>query len=170
LREVSVPSREELREYLIAANHADLSSGLTSVHDAGGLFGPPMDVVTELVASDEIQVRLYAFATANTFEHPLVALLNGTGLRIGFGSDKLRTSAFKVITDGSSSGPTASTRDPYHVDPDDSGILYWQQDELDDLIGRAHRAGWQCTVHVVGDRAVEQTLNAMARAQSEAPR
>ena len=169
-RDVSAPSREELRGYLIAANRTDLASGLTSVHDAGGLLGPPMDVATELVASDEIQVRLYAFATVNTFEHPLVALLNGTGLHTGFGSDKLRIGAFKVMTDGSSSGPTASTRDPYHGDPDDSGILYWQQDELDDLIGRAHRAGWQCTVHVVGDRAVEQTLNAMARAQSEAPR
>ncbi|MDA0350854.1 MAG: amidohydrolase [Chloroflexi bacterium] len=170
VRNASAPSPEELREHLIAANHADLASGLTSVHDAGGLLGPPMAIATDLVASGEIQVRLYAFATVNTFDHPLVALLNGTGLHTGFGSDRLRIGAFKVMTDGSSSGPTASTRDPYHVDPDDSGILYWQQSELDDLIGRAHRAGWQCTVHAVGDKAIEQTLNAMARAQTEFPR
>ena len=169
-RTASAPDREELREHLLAANEADLASGLTSVHDAGGLLGPPMDVATELVNEGAIQVRLYAFATVNTFEHPLVGLLGGTGLHTGFGSDRLRIGAFKVMTDGSSSGPTASTRDPYTVDPDDSGILYWQQDELDDLIGRAHRAGWQCTVHAVGDRAIEQTLNAMARAQAEAPR
>ena len=169
-RTASAPSREELREHLLAANRADLASGLTSVHDAGGLLGPPMDVATELVNAGEIQVRLYAFATVNTFEHPLVGLLNDTGLHTGFGSDRLRIGAFKVMTDGSSSGPTASTRDPYDVDPDDSGILYWQQNELDDLIGRAHRAGWQCTVHAVGDRAIEQTLNAMERAQSEVPR
>jgi hypothetical protein len=169
-RTASGLTREELREHLVAANAADLASGLTSVHDAGGLLGPPMDVATELVNAGAIQIRLYAFATVNTFEHPLVALLNGTGLHTGFGSDRLRIGAFKVMTDGSSSGPTASTREPYTIDPDDSGILYWQQDELDDLIGRAHRAGWQCTVHAVGDRAVEQTLNAMARAQEEAPR
>ena len=169
-RAASAPSREELREHLLAANKTDLASGLTSVHDAGGLLGPPMDVATELVNAGNIQVRLYAFATVNTFDHPLVALLNGTGLHTGFGSDRLRIGAFKVMTDGSSSGPTAATRDPYTVDPDDSGIIYWQQDELDNLIGRAHRAGWQCTVHAVGDRAIEQTLNAMARAQSEAPR
>ena len=169
-RTASAPTREELREHLLAANASDLASGLTSVQDAGGLLGPPMDVATELVNAGEIQVRLYAFATVNTFEHPLVGLLNQTGLHTGFGSDRLRIGAFKVMTDGSSSGPTAATRDPYHVDPDDSGILYWEQEELDDLIGRAHRAGWQCTVHAVGDRAIEQTLNAMARAQSEAPR
>lgn len=170
LRDASAPTAEDIRMQLVAANRADLASGLTSVHDAGGLLGPAIEVATGLVAADEIQVRLYAFATVNSFEHPLVGLLNGTGLRSGFGSDRLRIGAFKVVTDGSSSGPTAATRDPYTVDPDDSGIAYWQQDELDDLIGRAHRAGWQCTVHAVGDRAIEQTLDAMARAQAEHPR
>jgi predicted amidohydrolase YtcJ len=78
--------------------------------------------------------------------------------------------AFKVMTDGSSSGPTAATRQPYTSDETTSGIAYWTQDDLDHLIGRAHRAGWQCTVHAVGDRAIEQTLNAMSRAQHEYPR
>ena len=170
LRNASLPTSEDVREHLLAANRADLASGLTSVHDAGGLLGPAMQVATDLVARREIQVRLYAFATVNSFEHPLVGLLNQTGLRTGFGSDQLRIGAFKVITDGSSSGPTAATREPYTVDPDDSGIAYWQQSELDDLIGRAHRGGWQCTVHAVGDKAIEQTLDAMARAQAAHPR
>ena len=74
------------------------------------------------------------------------------------------------MTDGSSSGPTAATRQPYTSDPGTSGIAYWQQAELDDLIGRAHRAGWQCTVHAVGDRAIEMALNAMEAAQREDPR
>ena len=74
------------------------------------------------------------------------------------------------MTDGSSSGPTAATREPYTSDCQDCGILYWSQDDLDDLIGRAHRQGFQCTVHAVGDRAIEQTLNAMGRAQREFPR
>jgi len=169
-RDASAPDREEIRKYLTAANQAVLASGITSVHDAGGLLGPPIDIATDLLNEGVIQVRLYAFATVSSFDHPLVKLLDGTGLRTGFGNDRLRIGAFKVMTDGSSSGPTASTRAPYHVDPDDSGILYWEQDELDELLGRAHRAGWQCTVHALGDRAIEQTLNAMERAQIEDPR
>jgi predicted amidohydrolase YtcJ len=74
------------------------------------------------------------------------------------------------MTDGSSSGPTAATREPYTSNCQDCGILYWEQEALDDLLGRAHRQGFQCTVHAVGDRAIEQTLDAMARAQREAPR
>lgn len=169
IQNAAVASREELRRWLIAANHADLASGLTSIHDAGGMAGPPMDIATELVGADELHVRIYSFVTVNALDHPHVPILN-TGFRTGFGDDRLRIGAFKVMTDGSSSGPTAATREPYTVDPDDRGIAYWAQEDLDGLIGRAHRAGWQCTVHAVGDRAIEQTLDAMARAQREHPR
>ncbi|HMO54722.1 MAG TPA: amidohydrolase family protein, partial [Tepidiformaceae bacterium] len=93
-----------------------------------------------------------------------------TGYHTGFGDERFRLGAFKVMTDGSSSGPTAATRQPYTSDDSSCGIAYWEQDELDDLIGKAHRAGWQCTVHAVGDKAIEQTLNAMERAMREFPR
>ncbi|MHB8576502.1 MAG: amidohydrolase [Dehalococcoidia bacterium] len=166
---VSGLTRDEYRVALLRANHAYLSAGGTSVHDAGGLTGPAMVPCQDLVTAGEIQVRLYAFTTVNSRTHSLVGMLN-TGLHTGFGNERLRLGAFKVITDGSSSGPTAATRDPYSSNSDDFGILYWSQDELDDLIGRAHRQGFQCTVHAVGDKAIEQTLNAMARAQSEFPR
>jgi len=88
----------------------------------------------------------------------------------GLGDQRLKLGAFKVMTDGSSSGPTAATREPYTSNCQDHGILYWDQEDLDDLLGQAHRQGFQCTVHAVGDRAIEQTLDAMARAQREAPR
>ncbi|MGI8551880.1 MAG: amidohydrolase [Dehalococcoidia bacterium] len=162
-------SRNEYRVGLLRANEAYLAAGCTSVHDAGGLTGGAFVPCQDLVAAGQIQVRLYAFTTVNSRTHPLIGILN-TGLHTGFGDERLRLGAFKVMTDGSSSGPTAATRDPYTSDSDDFGILYWSQDDLDDLIGRAHRQGFQCTVHAVGDRAIEQTLNAMARAQSEFPR
>jgi predicted amidohydrolase YtcJ len=59
---------------------------------------------------------------------------------------------------------------PHTSNDQDCGILSWDQEGLDDLIGRAHRQGFQCTVHAVGDRAIEQTLHAMAHAQRECPR
>ncbi|MEX1022629.1 MAG: amidohydrolase, partial [Dehalococcoidia bacterium] len=169
IRGVAEPTVEEMRRHLVASNRVNLAAGITSVQDAGGMAGQPMNIATDLLAHDELQVRIYAFVTVGMLDHPHVPILD-TGFRTGFGDDHLRIGAFKVITDGSSSGPTAATRDPYAVDPEDSGIAYWRQDDLDGLIGRAHRAGWQCTVHAVGDRAIEQTLDAMERAQREFPR
>lgn len=169
LRTVSAPSRDDYRQALLRANRAYLAAGGTSVHDAGGLVGPAFVPCQDLVAAGDIQVRLYAFTTVNSRSHPLLGMLS-SGLHTGFGNARLRLGAFKVMTDGSSSGPTAATRQPYTSNPRDSGILYWSQEELDGLIGHAHRQEFQCTVHAVGDRAIEQTLNAMQRAQQEFPR
>ncbi|MDG1840168.1 MAG: amidohydrolase [Dehalococcoidia bacterium] len=168
-RDVLQPSKMEIREHLRAANQLDLASGISSVHDAGGMTGLPLEQALDLVALDELQVRIYSFVTVNALDHPHVPILE-TGIKTGFGNQQIRVGAFKIMTDGSSSGPTAATRSPYAIDSDNSGIAYWSQNELDDLLGRAHRAGWQCTVHAVGDKAIQQTLDAMARAQSEYPR
>jgi predicted amidohydrolase YtcJ len=169
LQVAAMPSADDFREALLRADRAYLAAGGTSVHDAGGLTGPAFTPCQELVDAGRLAVRLYAFATVNSRQHPLMGLLD-SGLRTGLGDERLRLGAFKVMTDGSSSGPTAATREPYACNDQDHGILYWSQEDLDDLLGRAHRQGFQCTVHAVGDRAIEQTLDAMARAQREAPR
>jgi predicted amidohydrolase YtcJ len=169
LQVAAMPSAAEFGEALLRADRAYIAAGGTSVHDAGGLVGPAFVPGQDLAGVGRLRLRVYAFATVNSRQHPLMGLL-GTGLHTGLGDERLRLGAFKVMTDGSSSGPTAATREPYTSNCQDHGILYWEQEDLDDLIGRAHRQEFQCTVHAVGDRAIEQTLNAMARAQREAPR
>jgi predicted amidohydrolase YtcJ len=169
LQMAALPTAEEFSAALLRASQAYLAAGCTSVHDAGGLVGPAFGPCQDLVETGRLKLRIYAFATVNSLQHPVMGVL-GAGIRSGFGDTRLKIGAFKVITDGSSSGPTAATRDPYTSNDHDCGILYWDQDVLDDLLGRAHRQGFQCTVHAVGDRAIEQTLNAMARAQRECPR
>ncbi|HET7341469.1 MAG TPA: amidohydrolase [Methylomirabilota bacterium] len=169
LQMAALPSREDFRQALLRADEAYITAGGTSVHDAGGLVGPAFVPAQELAAAGRLRIRVYAFATVNSRQHPLMGLL-GTGVHTGLGDERLRLGAFKVMTDGSSSGPTAATREPYTSNCHDCGILYWSQEDLDDLIGQAHRQGFQCTVHAVGDRAIEQALNAMDRAQREAPR
>ncbi len=165
----AMPSRDELREALLRADEAYIAAGVTSVHDAGGLVGPAFEVAQELHDAGRLRLRIYAFATVNSRNSPLMGLL-GTGVRTGLGDRRLRLGAFKVMTDGSSSGPTAATREPYTSNCHDHGILYWSQDDLDDLLGQAHRQGFQCTVHAVGDRAIDQTLRSLARAVRELPR
>ena len=169
LQMAALPTAEEFGAALLRASAAYLAAGCTSVHDAGGLVGPAFGPCQNLVEAGRLKLRIYAFATVNSLQHPVMGIL-GAGVRSRLGDERLRLGAFKVMTDGSSSGPTAATREPYTSNSLDCGILYWDQEGLDDLLGRAHRQGFQCTVHAVGDRAIEQTLNALARAQREFPR
>jgi predicted amidohydrolase YtcJ len=92
------------------------------------------------------------------------------GICTGFGSDRYRLGPIKIMIDGSSSGPTAATRTPYTSNPDSSGIMSMTQEQVDDVVMRAHRAGWQVTCHAVGDKAIVAMLDAIEKAQAAYPR
>lgn len=74
------------------------------------------------------------------------------------------------MLDGSSSGPSCAVIDGYSHDPSDHGLQCWEQEEADELILEAHKAGFQVTAHAVGDKAVTIMLNAVEKAQKAFPR
>src|SRR5262249_45558495 len=137
-----------------------------SVHDAGLL---DIGVAQELHSQSLTRLRVYALALDALGDTAGTRLVK-SGVRPGFGDDWLRDGAHKGLADGSSSGPTAATRQPYTSDPNDYGMLNVSQHELAELLLRAHQAGFQLTAHAVGDRAIEATLDALASATSAVPR
>ncbi len=171
LLQVSGLGEAEMLQALRLANADYLAAGITSVHSAGAMAGPELPALQRLHSQRGLDVRLYYMVWVALGTDEGLKFLE-TGLQTGFGDDRLRLGSFKVMTDGSSSGPTAATREPYTSDPagEDRGILYWTQQQLDLMIGRAHRAGFQCTIHAMGDRAIESGLTALERAQAAAPR
>jgi predicted amidohydrolase YtcJ len=88
----------------------------------------------------------------------------------GFGNERLRLGPYKLQIDGAASGGSAAMREPYPGDPSNFGILHMTQEELDELVLRGHRAGYQVGVHAIGDRAVEMTLESYAKALGRHPR
>ncbi|MBN1315156.1 MAG: amidohydrolase [Anaerolineales bacterium] len=72
--------------------------------------------------------------------------------------------------DGSYGEHTAALLEPYADDPSTSGLLYFSDDELNDFVGRAHRAGLQISMHAIGDAGIEQLLRAYERTLRENPR
>src|SRR5262249_57242927 len=49
--------------------------------------------------------------------------------------------------------------------PDNRGGTAWTQDQLNDAVLEAHRAGWQVQIHANGDRAQDMVLDAYEAAQ-----
>ena len=75
-----------------------------------------------------------------------------------------------ILLDGDVGPHTAALSEPYADDPTCTGTLYHTQEEIDDFVLEAHRAGLQVAMHAVGDAAVEQALRAYEAALAAHPR
>ncbi len=69
----------------------------------------------------------------------------------------------KLFLDGSLGGNTAYLHQPYMDDPDNRGTRIWTDEQLDDMLWRAHAAGMTIHLHAIGDAAIDQALDAFER-------
>ena len=150
------PTRGELKDSILGAAHAFLSSGVCSAADANVRTSDELAAYEELALADSLPVRMnLMMAFDDTFD-----ALAELGLRTGFGDEWLRIGPVKLFQDGSGGGGTAATRDPYRGDPKNHGITIYSQPELNRRVADAVRAGFQVATHGIGDRAIEMILDA----------
>jgi predicted amidohydrolase YtcJ len=168
--EASKYSSEEIIEALAIADRHFVRLGITSIHEAGGYGPDQMRAMYQAVAEGGVKIRIYAVVCALNRSEEFVRKMIAAGLVTGVGDERFRIGPAKIFTDGSSSGPTCATREPYTSDRNGSGILYYSQEEIDDILGAAHREGFQITAHAIGDRAVEMVINCIEKALRKHPR
>jgi len=68
----------------------------------------------------------------------------------------------KIWADGGMSSRTAAIHGTYPVPPYGSGILYFERDELTEMVRDFDARGFQVCIHAQGDRAIENVLDAYA--------
>jgi predicted amidohydrolase YtcJ len=91
------------------------------------------------------------------------------GLRPNQGDDMLRWGAVKVFADGSAGGLTAAFFDPYLESAGGgTGVFTFPDDKIHALLKLYHEQGWQLDIHAIGDAAIEQVLQGMEAADSDA--
>ncbi|PAE25631.1 amidohydrolase [Bacillus sp. 7894-2] len=163
-------SDEELFNALSKAHEQLLSYGITSVHDAGGFDENSFRIMQIASHKKLIKTRIYAMiGSLNDCENFTKNMLNA-GVITHTGNDFFKIGPAKLFTDGSSTGPTIATREPYTSDENNYGYLQYTEDELYAIFSTAHQNGYQITVHAQGDKAIEQYLNVVERLLNEYPR
>lgn len=165
----SYTDAELLKAVKIASDHF-ISGGITSIHEAGTFDSNSYRLLQTAIQNKEIRVRVYAIVGTINDSDKFVDKMMNAGIVTGTGDEKFRVGPAKIFLDGSSSGPTIATREPYSSDPNFSGILYYSEEEIYKVLGEAHKKGYQITVHAQGDKAIEMYLNCVERALKEAPR
>jgi predicted amidohydrolase YtcJ len=165
-------TNKEIRKGIKLASDEFIKAGITSIHDAGA-YGDGADsirIMQQAIKAEEVKVRVYAMVGSLTNSHDFVKKMVEAGPISGLGDDRFKIGPAKLFTDGSSVGPTIATRDGYTHDPSDKGIIYYNQEELNRILGEAHEKVFQLTAHAQGDRAVEMLLNCYETALAENPR
>ena len=74
------------------------------------------------------------------------------------------------FADGAPDSKTAAFFEPYCQDLTNYGMLYYQDDDLEKLVEKTHRAGFQISVHTCGTRATEQVLKIYQKVLNKYPR
>jgi predicted amidohydrolase YtcJ len=157
VREATTPDRDETRDLLLAAQEHAHELGVTGVHDMVRNSHAPR-VYRDLDMDDELTLRV----RINYWSDHLDALRE-TGLATNHGSEFVRTGGVKTFTDGSFGARTAKLTESYADESDEAGQWVVPPAELRDLVQRADDAGFQMTVHAIGDAAIDEVLTAYER-------
>ncbi len=140
--------------------------GVTSVHtdDLGEVdLDTMLEAYRQLEREGRLNLRIFEEIRA-----PRLPELNRFlqyGLRTGDGTDYFRIGNIKLFADGSLGARTAYMREDYGDDPGNRGIAVYTQEELNEVVMTAHKAGMQVACHAIGDGAVEQCVNAFVKAR-----
>jgi predicted amidohydrolase YtcJ len=89
-----------------------------------------------------------------------------SGMVSGFGDDFLKLGGIKFFTDGSLGSQTAHLFESYVGKPQYSGISTISEEELTQKVMLAAENGLGSSIHAIGNRAINKSLNACAKAYS----
>lgn len=161
--QVPQPDKAEGRTAIKAAVATLLSEGMTGVHDAGiGIANA--EIYMSLADDRELDMRIYAMIGGAG------DVLDAIGKPIyAYGNDRLEISSVKLYSDGALGSRGAAMIEPYSDDPENRGLPFWTQEELDAMVEKANGMGFQVGIHAIGDLGNRMSLDAFARAQDGKP-
>lgn len=151
---------EQIKTSLKSAFTDALSCGLTTIQTEDLTHCKSLknllQAYRELDTEGSLPIRFILQLNLNTDE--LLNEAKDLNLRTNLGSDFFKIGPVKLFQDGSLGGRTAAMKEPYCDEPH-KGVLIYKQEELDDLVLKAHYGGFQLTIHAIGDEACESVLN-----------
>lgn len=154
-------SPEELRADLEKGLDLCRRAGLTGVHD----MGTEPAVLRELRALEregKLTLRVYAYlggpwqsVEAVLHEPPAAP------------DSLVRVMGIKLFADGALGSRGAALLAPYSDRPDTSGLLVMPEEELFRRAKLAHDAGYDVTIHAIGDKGNRVALDTLARVEGQ---
>ena len=158
-KHVPDPTRGEIREAYASTIDSLLALGITGVHDAG-INKIEAEAYMSMADDGDLGMRIYAMLSdtgpnLDAFPEPIR----------GYGNDHLDIASVKLYSDGALGSRGAAMIEPYEDDPENRGLPFYTQQQLDEFVRVANRKGFQVGIHAIGDLGNRMALDAFARAQ-----
>lgn len=155
---VSIP---DLMKNMKRALDLEASKGIGMIHSVSGVGFPlNADITMEQFfakhMNNGIQIRVFPQSM-----NIRTATLRGMN-RIG--------GCFKCALDGCFGSQDAALHEPYENDRNNSGVLYYTDEQVIDFCKKANRRGLQIEMHAIGDKAFDQACRALKAALDDYPR
>ncbi len=161
-RHIPAPTREfnllALRRGLKEAS----ALGLTSIQNAGGSQSE-VELYEELLKSSELSLRVtFAISVGPNTKQAEIDRI--AALAKKYSGPRLRVGAVKLVVDGVIETYTAAMLTPYANKPDTAGSPAYTQEQLNNVVAMADKAGLQVYIHAIGDKGVRMALDSFAHA------
>ncbi|AQQ53424.1 amidohydrolase [Planococcus lenghuensis] len=157
-------SKEKVKEAVASAVPHLLENGITSVHtddlNYAGSYETLWAAYTELEQEGRLPVDVhlhhYIFNIGD-----LKGFLENWDMRTGDGTERVKVGAIKIFLDGTQRLHTCALREPYSDRPETRGVLNYPSQDLKDIVKLAAEHDMQVAMHAIGDRAVDEALDAI---------
>ena len=158
-------SDEEMEQRTLRMFRTASQLGITAIGDPSvGQNAGMKDIELLDRIKDRSPIRHRAFLVSSNIDE-----WEAKGLEPGQGDDKFRMAKMKAWSDGATQAFSSYLRENY-LGRDSRGALNYSEDQLYEVVKRAHGDGWSCAVHANGDAAIDMVLEVYERVLSENPR
>lgn len=153
-----IPERteEELELALELALEQMAMHGITSVHDARTDL-ETWEMYKNFADQGRLITRIYAMiaGTGEIFDE-----MAADGPVESYANDLLALRSVKISADGALGSRGAALLEDYSDEPGNEGLLFYDQDELNQMLYKGASNGFQMNIHAIGDAANRQVLDA----------
>jgi predicted amidohydrolase YtcJ len=148
-----------LLSYILKGVDTLAAYGIGLIHTVEGIgFPRDMDVDMVRFVAKGVQPQFRIYFQTMAVEKALKRKLP----RIG--------GCFACALDGAFGSKDAALLEPYSNDPENSGILFYSDEQVTEFVKKANRAGLQVQMHCYGDAAIVQAVKAIEAALADFPR
>ncbi|MCR8923275.1 amidohydrolase [Dasania sp. GY-MA-18] len=145
--------------------------GITTVYDAGFSQFEQLayDSVVKLAKADAIPFRMVTSNMIQSPNHVADAISTLQSYQQKYTSELVQPRVMKIHNDGTKEASTAGQFEDYNNQPGNKGSVLLEGKVLQDFVVAIDKAGFDIHIHAIGDRAVDEALDAFEVARKINP-